>query len=195
MGDHTEVLDIARRQLTHAVAAENSVDLPVEIRLQIGLLAAQIVLIETLTQQPPQHCDRRCRTATPDANFDEEDDVPAPVRVTVGVGDNSSRATWDLDLVLYILRTAKPTSLVLVRALVAEKGRATVDRLKAITGEDALHHHVQSLNMAGRRATRLPNDRLIQSNRGPRETGKVTAYWLPHKTLPLFAAALARIDT
>ncbi|GAB2666374.1 hypothetical protein [Nocardia goodfellowii] len=190
-----DLLKFAREQLEEAVRELSGTIPSADIRIQLGLLAAHIAVAEGPTSEGQQ-----------ESSAARTDDVvivppaagrrggPPPVRVNVGRHGQPEWAEWDVDLAVRILRGAKPSSVELVRALVAAGGSASVDQLRSATGEQKLHPMTQSLNMAGQRLTRLPAERLIQPSHFPRKTSPVAAYSLPPGTVELFSDALERYD-
>jgi hypothetical protein len=184
-----DALEFARAQLHSAARDLEGSDIAPELRVQLGLLAAQVALAERLA------------LGVAAAAADDESEAPPPpesdpltARVNVGWGREVEWVVWDVDLIVRILQGATSASLDLVRALAAEGGTATVNRLRELTGRETLHHMTQSLNVAGQRETRLPEKRLIQAQRYPHSASKVVAYSFPEGTTPLFAAALERFD-
>lgn len=185
-----DALEFARAQLHSAARDLEGSDIAPELRVQLGLLAAQVALAERLAPG----------VAAAAAADDESEAPPLPgsdpltARVNVGWGREVEWVVWDVDLIVGILQGATSASLGLVRALAAEGGTATVNRLCELTGRETLHDMTQSLNVAGQRETRLPEKRLIQAQRYPHSASKVVGYSFPEGTTPLFAAALERFD-
>lgn len=186
-----DALEFARAQLHSAARDLEGSDIAPELRVQLGLLAAQVALAERLAPG----------VAVAVAADDDESAAPPPpesdpltARVNVGWGREVEWVVWDVDLIVRILQGATAASLDLVRALATEGGAATVNRLRELTGRETLHHMTQALNVAGQRETRLPEKRLIQAQRYPHSASKVVGYSFPEGTTPLFAAALERFD-
>ncbi|WP_062993795.1 hypothetical protein [Nocardia anaemiae] len=148
-------LEFARQELRIAVAELAESAMSPELRVQLGLLAAQIALADHLPAALPLE--------NYSAASDSGDSPPDPEAIADGI-------EWTTALAEKILRTSTPGGFRLVQALVAEGGSASVDKLVDLTGDAVLQSATQSLNMAARRVGivhHLPDRRLIQAYRYP----------------------------
>ncbi|WP_063046296.1 hypothetical protein [Nocardia pseudovaccinii] len=176
-------LEFARQQLYIAVAELAESAMSPELRVQLGLLAAQVALADRLSAA--------LSLENGSAASDSGDSPPDPEAIADGI-------EWTTALAEKILRTSTPGGFRLVQALVAEGGSASVDKLVDLTGDAVLRSATQSLNMAARRAGivhQLPDGRLIQAYRYPNPiTSKVSAYTLPAESVLAFSAAVSLLD-
>ena len=107
---------------------------------------------------------------------------------------------WSADLAEQILRRAKPFGLVFLRALIDEGGTATAERLRTLTGQQALHYAGVSLTAAARKVLSEHHPggarwRHFYAAR-PHPDGRsrnVHDYHLPDELVPLFDEALCRL--
>jgi hypothetical protein len=127
--------------------------------------------------------------------------APPPAAGNEGGTDNGQDAahaqgvTWTVDLAEKVLRQALPSGSVFLRALVDEGGTATAERLKELTGTDALHYMTLTLNGATKKLTGNRRLRLAQPRHNPQNPRKeaVYEYVLPVDLLPVFDEALRRL--
>ncbi|MEV0048018.1 hypothetical protein AB0H60_31745 [Nocardia rhamnosiphila] len=188
-------LEFARQQLHLAAAELSGTEMTPQDRVQLGLLAAQIALSDRLSALLPG--DAAAKSA-PTEHLAAGDGLAVVDELALAAGKSSEDVQWTPALCERILRTSSPAGHRLVRALLAEGGSASVDRLTELTGDTTLRAATQSLNMAARRegvAHVLPERRLIQAHRYPHPlTSKVTAYSLPDETIPSFTTAVELLD-
>lgn len=189
-----DALEFARAQLHSAARDLAGSDIPPELRIQLGLLAAHVALAERIAPTVAADDDEPEAPPPPQNPAPVHAPDPPTAEVNVGWGREVEWVVWDVDLIVRILQGASAAALDLVRALAAEGGAATVNRLQELTGRESLHHLSQSLNVSGQRETRLPEKRLIQAQRYPHSASKVVGYSFPDGTTPLFVAALERFD-
>jgi hypothetical protein len=109
---------------------------------------------------------------------------------------------WDVDLAELILRRARPVGSVFIRALVDQGGTATAEKLRELTGLDALNQATQTLTKAAsavlsegdrHRRGRYWRHFFAARTHPDQPRGRVYDYHLPDELVPLFADALARL--
>ncbi|MEV6320586.1 hypothetical protein AB0M45_05220 [Nocardia sp. NPDC051787] len=166
----------------HLAAEElNGSEMTPQLRVQLGLLAAQVAVADRLS----------ALLSGTDTVESDPVDTPPDIGEVEGV-------EWTPAVAAQILRSSTPGGYRLVQALIAEGGSAPVGRLSELTGDSLLRAATQSLNVAARRegVTRgLPERRLIQAIRYPNPlTSKVAAYSLPTESIPAFTAAIELLD-
>jgi hypothetical protein len=108
-------------------------------------------------------------------------------------------SAWTVDLAEQVLRTAQPHGSTFLRALINEGGTATAQRLKELTGTEALHYMTLTVNAAVKKVT---GSRTIRGGRqlaipradpaNPRAQ-RVYDYHLPADLVPVFDDALRRL--
>ena len=184
-------LEFARQQLHLAVSELSGSEMTPQDRVQLGLLAAQVAICDRLSALLP---DDAVTEAPPAEHPPAADRVAVVDELAPAAGKVSADTRWTPALCERILRSSSPAGHRLVRALLAEGGSASVDRLTELTGDTTLRAATLSLNTAARRegaARVLPERRLIQAHRYPHPlTSKVTAYSLPAETIPSFTTAV-----
>lgn len=109
---------------------------------------------------------------------------------------------WDVDLAELILRRARPVGSVFLRALVDQGGTATAEKLREMTGLDALNQATRTLTEAARavfsegdphRRGRYRRHFFAARTHPDQPRGRVYDYRLPEELVPLFADALTRL--
>ncbi|MGZ3140447.1 hypothetical protein ACVDFE_00220 [Lentzea chajnantorensis] len=109
---------------------------------------------------------------------------------------------WTIDFAVDVLKDSTEAGVRLVRALVAEGGSATVDRLREVAGQSRLSSMAQTVNMAARRQWRERSREgaslvtVAQSRPAPGrpEGSKTHAYdLLPAGMLSIWSDALAQL--
>jgi len=112
--------------------------------------------------------------------------------------DDPDSEHWTVDLAEELLRLAQPSGSTFLRALIDEGGTATAERLRELTGADALQYMTLSLNSALRKMSgprRMLGRQLAkprQNAQNPRHPG-VYDYTLPGELVPIFDEALHRL--
>ena len=114
--------------------------------------------------------------------------------------DGQQFSTWTVEFAEQVLRLAKPSGSVFLRALVDEGGQADVETLKQRTGSDKLNYMTLTVNTAARSlwvgpvpdGSRLFVARPLHDPDIPRDQ-KVRGYALPAEHVEIWNAALTRL--
>lgn len=127
--------------------------------------------------------------------------IPDPEPPSDGL-DAGPPPQWDADLAELILRRARPVGSVFMRALVDQGGTATAERLRELTGLDALNQATLALTRAAsavfsegdrHRRGRYRRHFFAARTHPDQPRGRVYDYHLPEELVPLFADALTRL--
>lgn len=182
--DDFDALDCAREQLAMVLQELVGTDVLAALRVQVGLLAAQVALAERLPRQPKASSARRLAAAAAE---------PGPVRVLDHDGEADE---WDVDLIERILHRAKPSGMALIRAMVAEGGRISTERLRETSGLKSFAPMTNAINRACFDRDRpRPAIGLVRQHHATRDPGsRVVAMYFPPDVLPLVVATLNRVD-
>ncbi|TDC88147.1 hypothetical protein E1161_24450 [Saccharopolyspora aridisoli] len=110
---------------------------------------------------------------------------------------------WTVEVAEDTVRRAKENGRIFLRALIDEGGTATADRLREITGMEALQHATQTLSMAASKALKAKFGdegrrwrHFFERCPHPEDRAgvRVHSYHLPEKLIPCFDEALKRVE-
>lgn len=158
---------MAREQLHYAMTADPH-RMTLELRLQLGLLAAQVALAEQLPE-------------TKRRNLRDDDD---------------EEFVWTTEAVEKFLDACSASAVQMIRYLADEGGAATPSRLKELTGAKSLAGITNSIHRAASdmRRARFPAPKLVEVCHTKPPHRVVAEYRLAEATLPLVVEAFERID-
>ncbi|RJO79157.1 hypothetical protein D5S18_02065 [Nocardia panacis] len=166
-----DALQVARDQLRYILITD-SAPMSLEMRLQLGLIAAQVALAERLP----------LRT----------DDTTRPQNVV-----EADEFVWDDVTVQRFIGRLGPTGLRAIRALVAAGGTATPEQLKRALGAKNLGGMTSNLRRAVHYITkRVPPPLLVEArHEGNSLAEPIREYRFSAGTLPMVVTALEQLDT
>lgn len=188
MPDDFDALDYARDQL-HILAQElDGMEVPTELRLHMGLLAAQVAVAERMPA--PR---RPTAAEVPAADQPADDDIPAPVTV---IETDGSTTVWDVDLIARLLTVSNPSGVDMIQAIADEGGRITMERFLEVTGRKSIGGMTQAIRRATGTATAnsiLPPPQLVRREHvGNDRSARLLTLYFPDGLLPLVRFALDR---
>jgi len=185
--DMLDVLAFAREQLSAITTnLHQTPSPPTELRLQAGLLAAQIAIAERLPPLPsPNPAPGPAASAPAGGGSGAAADSPAPVE---SVEAGGSTTTWTVALITRILARATPSAIEMIEAIAAEGGRISPARLLEVTGRRSYAGMSQAVRIATREADPPENFRTLVC----RKTSPARELYFPPGTLPLVTASLQR---
>lgn len=165
-GDDLDALAVAREQLRYAMIVDPRL-MTLELRLQLGLLAAQVALAERL----PEAKRRNLR-------------------------DDDEEFVWTVEAVEKFLDRCATSAVQMIRCLADEGGAATPSRLKELTGAKSLAGITNSIRRTSSDMWRnhFPEPTLVEICHTKPPHRVVTAYRLAEDTLPLVVEAFERLD-
>ncbi|MBF6289863.1 hypothetical protein [Nocardia cyriacigeorgica] len=184
LGWDFDALDYAREQLRAVIAEVAGTELPLALRVQLGLLAAQVAVAERLSG-PPAHARADGSVVGRDAGS---------VRVLAW---NNSYLEWNVELTVRVLARTAPRGIDLIRAMIGEGGRVSADRVRELTGLKSLATmtraiHTANVIVAGEE---FRCSDLVRCRRaGPGPASRAEEYFFPPGVLALVTTALQQLD-
>ncbi len=178
-----DALDYAREQLRSVLDEVAGAELPVELRVQLGLLAALVAVAERLSVAP----------AHARAEGSVVDGEVGSVRVLAW---NDSYLEWNVELAVRVLAKTAPRGIDLIRVMIGEGGRVSADRVRELTGLKSIANMTRAIRTA---YVTVAGDEfrcsdLVRCRRVGLGATSRTEYFFPPGVLALVATALQQLD-